>query len=174
MLAEGLWNLMSITPEIAALVNSDGSPSIPSIHHGSLRKGYTLPAIRFSEVTSTPITTTDGTAAVRYTTYQFDCFAVKYLDARRLLDAVTSLLTDYKGTLAEGTVIRSSIPANVGRDNPLEEGKSGYVNRCTIDIRFAYDDTGLPVIVPPTPDVTLNIEIDDQGLWQEAGLGNPD
>ena len=93
---------------------------------------------------------------------QFDCLAVDYLDAKRLKDAVKSLLKDYAGTLAEGTVIRASFLKNE-IDNPLEEGKGGYVFRSVLDIQFAYDATGIPVL-HPTPDVS--IDIDDVGLPQ--------
>src|SRR5580704_18099177 len=116
MIMEGLFNLLLITTEVNSLVNG-------SIHHGSLRKGYTLPAIRMNTVTSSFIITTDSTADLEYQTIQFDCLAVDYLDALRLKDAVKSLLKDYSGVLAEGTVIRASFLKNES-DNPLEEGKS--------------------------------------------------
>jgi len=76
---------IAITPAVNDLVNG-------SIHHGSLRKGYTLPAIRMNVVTSSFIITTDSTAALEYRTIQFDCLAVDYLDALRLKDAVKSVL----------------------------------------------------------------------------------
>jgi hypothetical protein len=46
--------------------------------------------------------------------------------------------TDYSAVLAEGTVIRASFLKNE-MDNPLAEGKGGYVFRSILDIQFAYD-----------------------------------
>jgi hypothetical protein len=131
MIMEGLFNLLLITPAVNDLVNG-------SIHHGSLRKGYTLPAIRMNIATSSFIITADGTADLEYQTIQFDCLAVDYLDALRLKDAVKSLVTDYSGVLAEGTAIRASFLKNE-MDNPLAEGKGGYVFRSILDIQFVYD-----------------------------------
>jgi hypothetical protein len=131
VISEGLFHLMLTTPSVNDLVNG-------SIHHGSLRKGYTLPAIRFSEVASTPIVTSQGTANLQYKTFQFDAFASTYLDAHRLRDAMRSLLADFAGSLAEGTVVHGSILKNE-LDDPLEEGKSGYINRCLLDIQFSFE-----------------------------------
>jgi hypothetical protein len=130
MIMEGIFNLLLITPAVNNLVNG-------SIHHGSLRKGYTLPAIRMTVVTSSFITTTDSTADLQYQTIQFDCLAVDYLDALRLKDAVKALFKDYSGVLVEGTVIKASFLKNE-MDNPLAEGKGGYVFRSILDIQFAY------------------------------------
>jgi hypothetical protein len=140
MLAEGLFNLIISTPEIATLVTNGGSPPQFSVHMGSLRKGYWLPAIRMSAVTSTPITFSGGTAGLNYQRWQFDAIATNYLDAQRLRDALKALLTDYVGTLAEGTVIYSSI-LKMELDNPLEEGVGGYIFRSVLDYEFGYDPT---------------------------------
>lgn len=152
MLSQGLFNLLLITPEVNDIVNG-------SIHMSSLRKGYTLPAIRFSEVTSMPIVTNSGTAQLNYQRWQFDCIASAYLDAQSLKETVKSLLADYTGTLADGTTVRSTILKNEV-DNPLEEGRGGYIFRSAIDFEFAYDASGVPVITP-TPAVEL--DIDDVG-----------
>jgi hypothetical protein len=172
MLMEGLFNILVSTPEIADFVGNGGSPPQYSVHHGSLRKGYWLPAVRFSATTSAFIVTNTGTADLAYQTIQFDCMAVDYLDAQRLKDAVKSLFKDYVGVLAEGTVIRASWLMNE-LDSPLEEGKGGYVFRNLLDIKFAYDATDIPVIRPDI-DVTVNNGIDDLGLPQQAGKGDPD
>jgi hypothetical protein len=155
MLAEGLFNLFTITPSITVLVGG-------SIHHGSLRKNYTLPAVRMSAVTTTPIVANTGTSDLMYQRWQFDAFAKNYLDSHRLKDAMKSLLNDYSGTLAEGTVVYSTI-LKMELDSPLEEGKGGYVFRCVLDYEFAFDQTGIP-IVTPIPEVQL--DIDDTGQPQ--------
>src|ERR1700722_2257324 len=155
MIMEGLFNLLFITPAVNNLVNG-------SIHHGSLRKGYTLPAVRMNIVTSSFITTTDSTADLEYQTIQFDCMAVDYLDALRLKDAVKSLLKDYTGTLIEGTTVRATFIVN-DIDNPLAEGKGGYVFRSMLTFKFAYDAPGIPVIAP-IPNVVL--DLDDTGQPQ--------
>jgi hypothetical protein len=154
MLAEGLFNLMTITPSITALVGG-------SIHHGSLRKGYTLPAIRMSAVTSTPIVTNSGTSDLLFQRWQFDAFASNYLDSHRLRDAIRALLDDYSGTLAEGTVIYSTI-LKLELDSPLEEGRSqsGYAFRSLLDYEFSFDQTATTIITP-IPEV--QIDIDDTG-----------
>jgi|HubBroStandDraft_6_1064221.scaffolds.fasta_scaffold538151_2 hypothetical protein len=138
MISEGIFNLIVTNPSVADIVSGGGSPPMYSVHHGSLRKSYTLPAIRMSAVTTTPIITTDGTAPLLYQRWQFDSFASTYLDAHRLNDALKDLLTDYAGTLCEGTVIRSTF-LRMELDSPLEEGKAGYVFRCVVDYEFAYE-----------------------------------
>jgi hypothetical protein len=57
------------------------------------------------------------------------------------------LLVDYSGTLADGTTIYCSLLKNE-LDNPLEEGRGGYVFRSLLDIEFAYDSRGLDVLIP--------------------------
>jgi hypothetical protein len=163
MLSEGLFNLIISTPEIAAIVGNGGSPPQYSVHMGALRKGYWLPAIRMSAVTSTPIVCSQGTASLSYQRWQFDCIANAYLDAQRLKDALKALLNDYVGTLGEGTVIYSSI-LRMELDNPLEEGVGGYAFRSVLDYEFGYDPTGIPIFAPPEIDVEL--DIDDVGLPQ--------
>ena len=155
MISQGLFNLILIS-SVNDIVNG-------SIHMGSLRKGYTLPAIRFSAVTSTPIVTNNGTASLNYQRIQFDAIASTYLDAQSLKDALKALLDDYTGTLAEGTVIYSSI-LKMELDNPLEEGRGGYAFRSVLDYEFGFDPSGIPVIIAPTPDVVL--DLDDMGLPQ--------
>jgi hypothetical protein len=152
---EGLFNLLLITPAVNNLVNG-------SIHHGSLRKGYTLPAVRMNVSTSSFITTAQSTADLQYQTIQFDCIASEYLDALRLKDAVKSLLKDYTGTLVEGTAISASWLVNE-IDNPLGEGLGGYTFRSMLTLKFAYDASGLSLIAP-IPNVVL--DIDDVGLPQ--------
>jgi hypothetical protein len=165
MLSEGLFDLIISTPQVASIVSQGGSPPQFSVHHGSLRKGYTLPAIRMTAVTTTPIVCTDGTSSVAYQRWQFDCIAGGndpngYLNAQRLKDALKGLLNDYRGTLAEGTVIYSSI-IKMELDNPMEEGKGGYAFRSVLDYEFGFDASGLPNFLPPVPDVELDISDDD-------------
>jgi hypothetical protein len=163
MISQGIWNLLYITPAIYNIVGT-------SIHNGALRKGYTLPAIRFSEVTSTPITSSDGTDTLQYSTFQFDAFASDYNTCHALKDALKGLLTDYTGVLVEGTVIYGTIIKNE-LDSPLEEGRGGYVFRCLLDYQFAFDASGIPILTP-VPEVELDIDdecpteldIDDEGL----------
>jgi hypothetical protein len=160
MISEGLFDLILTTPEINNLV--DGS-----IHQGSLTKGYTLPAIRFFEVTATPIVSNSGTAGLLYQTWQFDCLDNSYLGCHRLRDVVKSLLQDYAGTLGEGTNIYSSRTKNFG-DHSLEEGAgassgSGYIYGCHMDVEFAYDSSGMDVLIT-VPAVEL--DIDDTGQPQ--------
>jgi hypothetical protein len=162
-LPQGLFNLMISTPEIAELVTNGATPPQFSIHMGTLDKGYWLPAIRFSVITSTPIVTNSGTASLTYERIQFDCMAVEYLDAQSLKDALKGLLNDYVGVLGEGTVIYSSI-LMMERDNPLEEGTGGYVFRSVLEYEFGFDPTGIPIVVPP--DVNVELDIDDVGLPQ--------
>lgn len=45
---------------------------------------------------------------------------------------------DFAGVLTEGTVALGSNLKNE-LDDPLEEGKSGYINRCVLDIQFSFD-----------------------------------
>jgi hypothetical protein len=167
MLSEGLYNLLILTPAIATIVANGGSPPQYSVHHGSLRKGYTLPAIRMSAVTSTPIVTNTGTADLSYQRWQFDAIASNYLDAQRLKDALKALLSDYVGTLGEGTVIYSSI-LKMELDSPLEEAVGGYAFRSVLDYEFGFDPSGIPVIVAPTLDVELDIT-DDEGYTGATG-----
>jgi hypothetical protein len=157
MLSEGLFNLIISTPEIADIVGNGGSPPQFSVHMGSLRKGYWLPSIRMSAVTSSPIVCNDGTASLAYQRWQFDSIAANYLDAQRLKDALKGLLNDYVGTLGEGTVIYSSI-LKMELDSPMEEASGGYAFRSVLDYQFGYDPTGIPIILAPTPDVVLTIE----------------
>jgi hypothetical protein len=153
-IASGLFNLVLISP-VNAIVNG-------SIHLGSLRKGYTLPAVRISEVTTTPIVANTGTAALQYSRFQFDAFAGDYNTAHALRDALKGLLTDYTGTLAEGTTIFSSILMNE-LDSPLEEGTGGYTFRCLLDYEFAFDSTGTYMLIPE-PNVELDIYDDEWPL----------
>jgi hypothetical protein len=165
MLSEGLFNLIISTPEIASIVGNSGSPPQYSVHMGSLRKGYWLPAIRMSAVTSTPLTCSDGTASLNYQRWQFDAIANSYLDAQRLKDSLKALLNDYTGVLGEGTVIYSSI-LRMELDNPLEESVGGYAFRSVLDYEFGYDPSGLAIITAPLVDVELELDIDDVGLPQ--------
>jgi hypothetical protein len=155
MLAEGLWNLFYITPSITDIVGN-------SIHHGALRKGFTLPAIRMSEITSSPIIANTGTSDLMYQRWQFDSIAMNYLDAHRLKDAVRALLDDYSGTLAEGTVIYCTL-LKMELDSPMEESLTGYAFRSIVDYEFAFNQTGIPILTP-IPEVEL--DIDDVGLPQ--------
>jgi hypothetical protein len=144
MIIEGLYNLIISTPAIASLVSNGASPPQFSVHLGSLRKGFTLPAIRLNIATTSFIITAQSTADLEYQTIQFDCIAGGndpngYINAKRLKDAVKSLLKDYAGTLADGTIIRASFLKNE-IDDPLEESKGGYAFRSTLDIQFAYNN----------------------------------
>ena len=95
-----------------------------------------------SATTSTPIVCSNGTASLNYQRWQFDAIASNYLDAQRLKDALKGLLNDYRGTLAEGTVISSSI-LKMELDSPMEEGRGGYAFRSVIEYEFGYDPMGL-------------------------------
>lgn len=137
MIAEGLYNLLISDAGVTAFVSDHRSPPTFQVYHGALRKGYSLPAIILNAVVSSPIVTNDGTAALNYERFQFDCLAPTYLEAHRLRDAVKVLTQDFKGTLIDGTVISSSI-TRMELDNPFEEGKGGFVHRCIIDIQFGF------------------------------------
>jgi len=162
-LQQGLYALINSAPEITGLLGIvGGSPPFFSVYHGDLRKGYILPAIKFSVVSSTPLVANTGTANQNYERIQFDCIAAQYLDATSLKDALKALLIDYVGTLAEGTTVYSSI-LRMELDSPLEEGKGGYLFRSVLDIEFGYDSLGTDVLIP-IPHVLL--DIDDVGLPQ--------
>jgi hypothetical protein len=127
MLQQGLFNLLLNDRSVSAIVGDQ-------VYLGTLRRGYTLPAVRINVITSTPIVTFDSSKSnLQYRRMQFDCFADQYVPAHQLLDAVKNAILDYRRILASGEQVVSTI-LEAELDNPLEEGKGGFAYRTMVDI----------------------------------------
>lgn len=104
-----------------------------SVWFSQLPKGAAFPALLIHTVANPALVDLDSTASLQQRRIQIDCIsAVDQLGARSLARAVMNMLTDYAGTLDDGTVVSAAI-LNDNIDLPYEVGAHGYAFRVALD-----------------------------------------
>ncbi len=113
MVEKGIRDLLCNDPTIGPMTGgSGGSPPIPGkrVRPIILPEGSSYPAISYSVVSTTPLTSMDGVNALQTKRFQIDCWGKNVVQAKSLAKAVHFLLDGFRGTLSEGSVITSCLP----------------------------------------------------------------
>lgn len=100
MIEAGLYNLLSTTAGITAIVGANIFPDV-------LPRNPTYPGMTYTVVGAKqdPTFTTRGTQRVRV---EIVCESMQALQAEQLRNAVDAALNGYQGTLSDGTVIQNA------------------------------------------------------------------
>lgn len=112
MVEKGIRDLLINDPTIGPMVGGSASPFTPGtrVRPILLPEGSSYPAISYSVVASTPLTSMDGVNALQTKRFQIDCWGKNPVQAKTLAKAVHFLLDGFRGTLSEGSVITSCLP----------------------------------------------------------------
>src|SRR5271166_1959412 len=113
MVEKGLRDLLINDPTIGPMTGgSAGSPPTPGtrVRPVIIPEGSSYPAISYSVVSSTPLTSMDGVNALQTKRFQFDCWGKNVVQAKTLAKALHFLLDGFRGTLSEGSVVTSCLP----------------------------------------------------------------
>ena len=104
MFEKGLRNLIINDSTVGPLVGNQ------RVRPVMLPEGSDLPAIVYTVVATTPLTSMDGVNALQTKRVQLDVYAANAPAAKQLAAALHNLLDAYKGTLSEGTKVLSCLP----------------------------------------------------------------
>ena len=107
MLTDGLVTFLNAQPAVNALAAGRIAPP-PAPEDLS-----DYPCITYQRASYKPDYTTDGPVNLSETRVVFDCFAVRYLDARNLAEAIRLALSGYTGVLPDGTRVYEAEVANL-------------------------------------------------------------
>lgn len=124
---QGLYQFF--TADVTAIANLVGE----SVWFSQIPKGATFPALVIHTVANPPIVDLDSTASLQERRIQIDCISsVDQMGARALARAVMAALTDFAGTLDDGTQVSTTVRNN-DVDLPYEVGAHGYAFRVALD-----------------------------------------
>jgi hypothetical protein len=115
-------------------------------------KGATLPYLVLSRSATTDTYNFQGATGLRDGLFQIDVYASDYYSARSISQVVRQLLESYIGNMLD-TNATAVIGSMVEKDwdMPFEEGGTGFVYRCLLEISIHYYDSSLPVSTPSNP-----------------------
>lgn len=128
MIEQRIKSLLLADATISAAVSNRVTPVI-------MRQETGLPALVYRRLDSTPDYTLAGRAGWRTVTVQVVCWAVDYMEARTLAEAVRKALDAYSETSAEGSIRFISVGDGADEYAP-EVDAFGAVATLTIE----YDD----------------------------------
>lgn len=130
MFDKGLYPLLVASSSLASV--GVGT----NIYFSQLPKGAGFPALILHKVSTVPIITLGGTADLVAQRWQVDCISsVDQMNARAVAQAVKKLLTDFAGTLTDGTIVQTTTLENE-IDMAFEVGALGYAFRVAVDFIF--------------------------------------
>lgn len=89
MFVEDLFSFLSDQATAA------GSRIYPNI----LPQGATLPAIKYFQVSEPPEHTHSGRSALHHPRWQLDCYAITYIEARRLAEQTITAIDGFSGAM---------------------------------------------------------------------------
>jgi hypothetical protein len=133
MFEAGLYQLLKNDAGVSALVAG-------RIFGGRIPKtatDSTYPCLVWTVVSTLDLYSSQGASGYRTKRVQIDCYALKYIDAVKVTDAVRAALENFQGDLPDGTSVDRSI-VTMDQDFLFEPGASGQLFRRMIEIEIAY------------------------------------
>ena len=129
MLLDGVISLLVADPATAALIAGRAYQSV-------LPRGYLLPAIAVHRYGATQDYDFAGPVSVREDQVQVDAYGATAADAQNVIAAVRAALTNFTGTLPDGTVVQA-IYLEREQDLPFlpHADSKGLANRSLIAVR---------------------------------------
>jgi len=132
MFEAGLFSLLANDPGVMAQVG--GSPFLrqdgtPLVFPVQLPEESTLPAVVYTVVTGTSVTSTQGTNRLEFKRVQLDCYGKNYGAAKILKRAAEACLLSYRGPLSDGTYMQGGL--KVSEVDAFEDGP--FLYRAVVD-----------------------------------------
>jgi hypothetical protein len=140
MIEQGLYQLVTTDPTIAAAVGADANGTTRA-YWVLASQGATIPFLVFSCVATTDHPSMAGPTGLREGLYQISCYATTYYASRAIAKAVRSALDGYKGPLpdADATVVEG-ILIDKDFDHPYTEGAKGFICCAILQFRVFYSE----------------------------------
>ena len=140
MFQEGIFQLITNTPAIAALLGTSRSDKEAGLFYVLSIPEPTMPYMVYSRVGGMPTTFSyEGANVLQTGRFRFSCYGASQRSAVLLSQQLKLLFATWTGTLSEGTVVQNVMQRFEGDDS--EAVPHGTIYACHVDFEFQYIDS---------------------------------
>jgi hypothetical protein len=139
MLSEGLYALLASSDSVTAITGTAQTrkDQTTGIFPGQMPESTPLPALVYSQLAASGLTSLDGANVFHTARMQFTCYGSAYADAKRLASAIKTALEGLHQTLPDGTEVDHA-ELN-GELDQFEDAP--YSFSTALDLTFAFRET---------------------------------